>query len=143
MIHDREPKIAGFLCNWCSYVAADLAGISRFHYPPNVCVIRVPCTGRIDLFSVMSALRCGTDAVLISGCHPGECHYVSGNLIARRRFSIFKGLLEFAGMEEGRVNLTWISASEGKRFADLSTRLTKRTKELGPYKGTLRKRIGV
>ncbi|HIE12995.1 MAG TPA: hydrogenase iron-sulfur subunit [Desulfotomaculum sp.] len=143
MAEDREPRIVGFLCNWCSYAAADLAGMSRFHYPPHLCAIRVPCTGRMNPLFVMSALRRGADAVLIAGCHPGDCHYVSGNLTARRRFSVFRSLLEFAGVEEGRLNLTWISAAEGKRFASLSTQLTQRAKELGPYKGMLRKRIGV
>ncbi|MEW5762240.1 MAG: hydrogenase iron-sulfur subunit [Bacillota bacterium] len=138
-----EPKIVGFLCNWCSYAAADLAGINRLQYPASVRIIRVPCSGRVSPLFLLTALRRGADAVLVSGCHPGDCHYTSGNLVARRRFAMLKSLLEFAGLDEGRVNFTWISASEAADFARVTTRIYQRAKDLGPYRGALRKESGV
>ena len=111
-IADWEPKIVAFLCNWCSYAGADLAGISRLQYPANVRIIRVPCSGRLDPFYVIKALQHGADGVLVSGCHPGDCHYISGNYVARRRFAVLKRLLEYVGIEPGRVQFTWISAAE-------------------------------
>lgn len=122
------PKIVAFLCNWCSYAGADLAGVSRLQYPPNVRIVRVPCSGRVDPMLIIKALHDGADAVLVSGCHPGDCHYTTGNLIARRRFAFLKSLLDFIGMGEGRVFFAWISASEGEKFAevirDISNKLT-------------------
>ena len=127
-----EPKIVAFLCNWCSYAGADLAGVSRFQYPTNVRVIRVPCSGRVDLMYVVRALQEGVDGVLVSGCHPGDCHYISGNLIARRKFALLKRFLEYIGVEPGRVQFSWVSASEGSRFAALIEKVIADFKELGP-----------
>ena len=129
-----EPKIVAFLCNWCSYAGADLAGISRIQYPPNIRVIRVPCSGRINPFFIVASLEHGADGVLVCGCHPGECHYLTGNYSARRKFALLKSLLEYAGLEEGRVQFGWVSASEGGRFADVVTRVTEKVKTLGPAK---------
>jgi coenzyme F420-reducing hydrogenase delta subunit len=129
-----EPKIVAFLCNWCSYAGADLAGTSRIQYPPNVRIIRVPCSGRVDPFFILAGLQKGVDGVLVGGCHPGECHYLTGNYSARRKFALLKGLLEFAGIEEGRVQFTWVSASEGVRFAKVIEQVTARIRSLGPSK---------
>jgi len=129
-----EPKIVGFLCNWCSYAGADLAGTSRIQYPPNIRVIRVPCSGRIDPLFIFSCLQNGMDGVLVSGCHPGECHYLSGNYNARRKFALLKSLIEYVGLEEGRVQFSWVSASEGVRFAKVVEEVTARIKALGPAK---------
>lgn len=138
-----EPKILAFLCNWCSYAGADLAGVSRFQYPPSLRVVRVPCSGRIDPLFIFSGLQRGADAVLTSGCHPGDCHYVSGNLVARRKFALLKNLLEYIGVEGDRVNFSWVSAAEGGRFAELAKKVTERVKNLGPHQGLLKKRIEV
>lgn len=129
---DFQPKILAFLCNWCSYAGADLAGISRIQYPPNVRVIRVPCSGRVDPFFILKGLQEGADGVLISGCHPGDCHYLSGNYVARRRFALLKKLLDYIGIEEERVQFTWVSAAEGERFAGVIKGITEDVKELGP-----------
>ncbi|MEE9150660.1 MAG: hydrogenase iron-sulfur subunit [Thermoplasmata archaeon] len=129
---DFEPKIIGFLCNWCSYTGADLAGVSRLQYPPNFIPIRVMCTGAVDPVYVIKALLEGADSVLVAGCHPGDCHYLSGNYKARRRVSIMKKLLEDLGFEERRVRLEWISASEGQKFADTVNEMVKETKAMGP-----------
>ncbi len=131
---DWEPKIIAFLCNWCSYAGADLAGVSRYQYPPSIRIVRVPCSGRISANLILDALRSGADGVLVSGCHPGDCHYISGNLYARRRFALLERFLEFIGLEPGRVNFTWISASEGEQFAKVATEVTERVKKLGPAK---------
>ena len=135
-----DPKIVAFLCNWCSYAGADLAGVSRIQYPPNVRVVRVPCSGRINPLFIFSALRKGADAVLTSGCHPGDCHYISGNLVARRKFGLVKNLMSFIGVEEPRVNFSWISASEGVRFGETIRNVTDEVKALGLKKGLLGKR---
>ena len=127
-----EPKIVAFLCNWCSYAGADLAGISRIQYPPSIRVIRVPCSGRVDPFYILKALQNGADGVLISGCHPGDCHYLTGNYVARRRFAVLHDLLEFAGIDTGRVSFSWVSAAEGERFAEVVRDVTERVRQLGP-----------
>ncbi len=127
-----EPKIIGFLCNWCSYTGADLAGVSRLQYPPNFIPIRVMCTGAVDAVYIIKALLEGADAVLVGGCHPGDCHYLSGNFKARRRVSILKKLLEEIGIEDRRVRLEWISASEGQKFADTVNEMVRETKKMGP-----------
>ena len=136
-----EPKIVAFLCNWCSYAGADLAGVSRFQYPPNIRIIRLPCSGRVSANMILDALRSGADGVLVSGCHPGDCHYISGNLFARRRFALLNYLLEFVGIEPGRVNFSWVSASEGEQFAEVVKEVTDTVKKLGPST-RLVKRIG-
>lgn len=127
-----EPRILAFLCNWCSYAGADLAGVSRIQYPPNTRVIRVPCSGRVNPMFILRALQEGIDGVLVSGCHPGDCHYLTGNYHARRRFVVLKRLLDFCGIEEGRVQFSWVSASEGQKFADVITEVTEKIYQLGP-----------
>jgi len=127
-----EPKIVAIVCNWCTYAGADLAGISRIQYPPNVRIIRVPCTGRINPFYIVKALQGGADGVLVSGCHPGECHYLTGNLHARRKFAMLKNFLSYIGFEGDRANFTWCSASEGERFAKVIRSVTERVRSLGP-----------
>lgn len=131
---DWEPRIVAFLCNWCSYAGADLAGVSRFQYPSSIRIIRVPCSGSVSSNMILAALKAGADGVLVSGCHPGDCHYISGNLYARRRFALFKNFLEFIGIEPERVNFSWISASEGQQFADVIKEITARIKAVGPQK---------
>ena len=127
-----EPKIVAFLCNWCSYAGADLAGISRIQYPPSIRVIRVPCSGRVDPFYILKALQNGADGVLVSGCHPGDCHYLTGNYVARRRFAVLHDLLEFVGIDPGRVSFSWVSAAEGERFAEVVREVTEKVRALGP-----------
>jgi len=127
-----EPKIVGFLCNWCSYTGADLAGTSRIHYAPNVRIIRVMCSARIDPTFVLKALHDGADGVLICGCHPGDCHYSEGNYKMMRRYPMLKSLLADYGIEDERVRLEWVSASEGQRFADIVNDMTERVRALGP-----------
>ncbi len=127
-----EPKIVGFLCNWCSYTGADLAGTSRIKYQPNVRVIRVMCSARIDPTFVIKALREGADGVLICGCHPGDCHYSEGNYKTMRRYPLLKRLLAAYGIEPDRVRLEWVSASEGQRFADVVNDMTEKIRALGP-----------
>jgi coenzyme F420-reducing hydrogenase delta subunit len=127
-----EPNIVAFLCNWCSYAGADLTGTTRTHYPPTVKVIRVMCTGRVNPLFVAQALQKGADGVLISGCHPGECHYMKGNFLARRRFMMMKDLLEFMGIDPRRIRMSWVSASEGKKFAEVISEVTRDIAGLGP-----------
>jgi len=129
-----EPKIVAFLCNWCSYAGADLAGVSRMQYPPSIRVVRVPCSGRINPLFIVSALQSGADGVLVSGCHPGDCHYLSGNLVARRKFALMKSLLAHVGIEPARVQFSWVSASEGGRFASLIEQVTEEVRKLGPQR---------
>jgi coenzyme F420-reducing hydrogenase delta subunit len=129
-----NPKVIAFLCNWCSYAGADLAGISRIQYPPNVRVVRVPCSGRVNPLYIIKALQHGADGVLVSGCHPGDCHYISGNYYARRRFTLLKNLLEAVGIEPGRVNFSWVSAAEGEKFSQVVTQVVESVKALGPAK---------
>lgn len=127
-----EPKIVGFLCRWCSYTGADLAGTSRMEYPANMVGIRVMCSGRVDPTFVVKALKEGADGVLIAGCHPGDCHYSEGNYKAMRRHPMLLNLLEQFGVEPQRVRLEWISASEGELFAEVVTDFTGQLRELGP-----------
>jgi len=129
-----EPTVVAFLCNWCSYAGADLAGVSRIQYPHNIRIIRVPCSGRINPAFLLRALQNGADGVLVSGCHPGDCHYISGNLAARRKFALFKELLQYAGIEPERVQFTWVSASEGGRFAAIVEKVVEQVRKLGPNK---------
>jgi coenzyme F420-reducing hydrogenase delta subunit len=131
---DWQPRILAILCNWCSYAGADLAGVSRIQYPPNIRVVRIPCSGRVDPLFIMKGLQSGFDGVLVSGCHPGDCHYLSGNFVARRRFAVLKPLLEFIGIEPERVQFSWISAGEGERFAQVMTKVTNDIKKIGPAK---------
>jgi coenzyme F420-reducing hydrogenase delta subunit len=132
--NDWSPKIVAFLCNWCSYAGADLAGVSRMQYAPNIRVIRVPCSGRINPLHILSALHRGADGVLVSGCHPGDCHYISGNLVARRKFNMLKNFLEHVGIHPERVQFSWVSAAEGARFASLVEKVVEDIKRIGPTK---------
>jgi len=128
-----EPKIVGFLCNWCSYAGADLAGVSRIQYPPNIRVVRVMCSGRIDPSFILEAFKDGADGVLVAGCHlPSDCHYLSGNFKALRRITLLKKVLEEFGIESERLRLEWISASEGDKFAAIVRDMVEEIKKLGP-----------
>lgn len=127
-----EPRIFAFLCNWCSYVGADLAGTSRLVYPATVRIIRLPCTGRIDPVFILRSFQRGADGVLVSGCHPGDCHYSKGNYYARRRMLMFRKLLEFAGIDPRRMQMSWVSASEGHKWAQVVTDVTQEIAALGP-----------
>jgi F420-non-reducing hydrogenase iron-sulfur subunit len=127
-----EPKIAGFFCNWCSYTGADLAGTSRLRYPPNLRIIRLMCSGRVDPTFVIKAFEKGADGVLVCGCHPGECHYEAGNYKAMRRVMLLKRLLGQYGIEEERLRLEWISASEGTRFVEVVKEFVAQLREMGP-----------
>lgn len=130
-----EPKIIAFLCNWCSYVAADAAGVSRLIQPPNVRVIRVACSGMVDPSYVIKAFALGADGVLIGGCWPGDCHYISGNIKAMRRAPFLKKLLTELGVEPERFRLEWIAASEPGRYVQVVQELTDTVKKLGPFRG--------
>jgi len=127
-----EPRIVGFLCNWCAYTGADLAGVSRLKSPPNVRTIRVMCSGRVDPSFILRAFQLGADGVLIAGCHPGDCHYQEGNFKAVRRVLLLKQLLRQLGIDERRLRLEWISASEGEKFAKVSAEFTEQVRSLGP-----------
>jgi len=127
-----EPLIVTFCCNWCSYAGADLAGTSRFEYPTNIRIIRVMCTGRIDPTFVLESLRMGADGVLVTGCHPGDCHYQKGNYMMEKRFDYIKKAVNSIGIEPERVRLEWVSASEGAKFAALVREMTEQVKRLGP-----------
>jgi len=132
MPKEFEPNIVAFLCNWCSYAGADLAGTSRIQYPPNVKIIRVMCSGRVNPVFVLNALQEGMDGVIIGGCHPGECHYETGNYLTRRRMTVLKKILEYIGIDPKRVQMTWVSASEGGKFAEVIKTATDEIKKLGP-----------
>jgi F420-non-reducing hydrogenase iron-sulfur subunit len=127
-----EPRIVGFLCNWCSYAGADLAGTSKFKVSSSLTPIRVMCSSRVNAVLVETAFLHGADGVLIAGCHPGDCHYDEGNYYARRRFAVLKKVVEGLGLESDRLQLSWISASEGQRFADVVNDFTDRIKKMGP-----------
>ena len=127
-----EPRIVGFLCNWCTYTAADTAGISRMQQPPNVDIIRVMCTGRVDPTFILKAFVSGADGVLVSGCHPGQCHYQKGNLNARRRVMALKPFLEAVGIGQDRLRLEWIAAAEAPKVAEVVAEFTETIKRLGP-----------
>jgi F420-non-reducing hydrogenase iron-sulfur subunit len=130
---EYEPKLVGFLCNWCSYAGADLAGVSRFQYPPNLLVIRVMCSGRVHPAHILEAFKDGADGVLVAGCHiPTDCHYISGNFKAQRRVAMVKKLMEQLGIEPERLRLEWISAAEGDKFAKTIREMTEDLKKLGP-----------
>ena len=129
---EHKPKIIGFLCNWCSYAGADMAGTSRMSYPDNIRIVRVPCSGRVDPLLIAKSFTEGADGVLIAGCHPGDCHYNEGNYYARRRFALLKALLDFMGIEKERFRLEWVSAAEGKRFTEVVTSFTDAVTKLGP-----------
>jgi F420-non-reducing hydrogenase iron-sulfur subunit len=128
----KELRVVGFLCNWCSYGGADTAGVSRFKQPTDLRIIRVPCSGRVDPLFVVKAFMEGADGVLVSGCHPRDCHYAEGNFYARRRLEVLKRLLPFMGIEPGRFAYTWVSASEGARWQHVVTDFSEQVHVLGP-----------
>jgi len=127
-----EPKIIGFCCNWCAYAGADLAGINRNQYPPNIRMIRVMCSGTIEPLYVVKAFKEGADGVFIGGCHPGDCHYQSGNYKTQRRIVLLKRAISEIGLDPRRIRLEWVSAAEGQRFARIITEFTEEIKKLGP-----------
>jgi len=127
-----RPRIVGFLCNWCSYAGADLAGVSRIQYPPTLRIVRVMCSGRVDPVFILEAFRSGADGVLVAGCHPGDCHYLSGNYKTQRRVAMLRRVLGQLGVEPERLRLEWVSASEGDRFAKIIKEMTEDIRKLGP-----------
>jgi F420-non-reducing hydrogenase iron-sulfur subunit len=131
-VSNFEPRIIGFLCNWCSYTGADLAGVSRMKSPPNIRIIRTMCSGRVDPTFVMRAFELGADGVLIAGCHPGDCHYTEGNYKAIRRVTMLKPVLKGFGIDERRLRLEWISAAEGEKYARVTKEFTETIRSLGP-----------
>ncbi|WP_320980129.1 hydrogenase iron-sulfur subunit [Bacteroides sp.] len=128
-----EPRIVAFVCNWCTYAGADLTGTSRLKYAANVEIVRFPCTGRIDFMLLLKAFVGGADGIIVSGCHPNDCHYTSGNFHARRRWIVFRGLLDFLGIDVRRIRYSWVSAAEGAKWADLVNETVAGIRELGPY----------
>ena len=135
-MNDFQPTIIAFVCNWCTYTAADLAGTSRRLYAPNIRLIRVMCTGMVDPQYIIKAFLEGADGVLVSGCHPGDCHYINGNYKARRRIKLLKEILPRFGFEPQRLRLTWIGASDGIQFAEIMNQLTAQLKAMGPSQGS-------
>jgi len=132
MAEEFEPKIMAFICKWCTSAGADLAGVSRLEYPSNVIPIQVMCSGSVSPLYVFSALSQGADGVLVSGCHPGDCHYMKGNYYARRRLALVKKLLEYIGLEPERFQMSWVSATEGVKFTQIIKDLVKELQPLGP-----------
>lgn len=132
MAEEFEPKIVAFLCKWCSSAGSDMAGVSRMEYPPNVVPIQVMCSGSVSPLYIFSAFNKGADGVLVSGCHPGDCHYIKGNYYARRRIYLVKKLLEFVGLEPERFQMSWVSAAEGAKFTQLINDFVNELKPLGP-----------
>jgi coenzyme F420-reducing hydrogenase delta subunit len=131
MSENFQPRIVGFLCNWCSYAGADLAGTSRLKVPANLRVVRVPCSGRINPLFIFKALEEGADGVMVSGCHPGDCHYISGNRYAKRKLAVLRRLLDWIGIEPERIHFTWLSASEGARYAVEAGEFVDKVRALG------------
>lgn len=131
---DFQPKLVAFVCNWCTYAGADLTGTSRIKYAHNVRIIRFPCTGRIDFMLLMKAFAKGADGIIVSGCHPNDCHYTSGNFHAKRRWMTYRTLLDFTGVETNRIRFTWVSAAEGAKWAEVVNETVEEIKKLGPYK---------
>jgi len=131
MSENFQPRIVGFLCNWCSYAGADLAGTSRLKVPANLRVVRVPCSGRINPLFIFKALEEGADGVMVSGCHPGDCHYISGNRYAKRKLAVLRRLLDWVGIEPERIHFTWLSASEGARYSTEVTEFVDKVRALG------------
>jgi coenzyme F420-reducing hydrogenase delta subunit len=132
-MQEFEPKIVAFVCNWCTYAGADLTGTSRIKYAANVKIVRFPCTGRIDFMILMKAFENGADGIIVSGCHPNDCHYSSGNFHARRRWIVFRNLLNFSGIDTERIQFSWVSAAEGFKWADVVNNTVKKIREMGPY----------
>ena len=134
MAEEFEPKIVAFLCKWCSSAGSDLAGVSRMQYPTNVVPITVMCSGSVSPLYILSAFNKGADGILVSGCHPGDCHYIKGNYYARRRIALVKELLEYTGLEPERFQMSWVSAAEGKKYTEIIKDFVEILKPLGPQK---------
>jgi len=132
MAEEFEPKIVAFLCKWCSSAGSDLAGVSRMEYPPNALPITVMCSGSVSPLYILSAFNRGADGVLVSGCHPGDCHYIKGNYYARRRIALINKLLEYIGLEPQRFQMSWVSAAEGTKYTQIIKDFVKELKPLGP-----------
>ncbi len=130
---DFEPKVVAFVCNWCTYTGADLAGTSRLKMAPNVRIIRAPCSSRVSPLFIIKAFERGADGVIVSGCHTGDCHYTTGNYYARRRFAIFRELLDFLGIDTNRITFSWVSASEGSKWQQVVNETAARIRALGPF----------
>jgi coenzyme F420-reducing hydrogenase delta subunit len=130
---ERDCKIVAFVCNWCTYAGADLTGTSRIKYAPNVKILRLPCTGRIDFMLLMKAFAEGADGIIVSGCHPNDCHYTSGNFHARRRWIVFRNILDTLGIDTRRIKFSWVSAAEGAKWAEVVNTTVEEIKALGPY----------
>jgi len=130
---DFRPKIIAFVCNWCTYTGADLAGTSRIQMDANVRIIRLPCTGRIDPIFILKAFERGADGVIVSGCHPGDCHYALGNYHARRRFAVFRELADYLGIDSRRMTFSWVSASEGRKWSEVVNETAERIRGLGRF----------
>ena len=130
---DFEPRIIAFVCNWCTYAGADLTGTSRIKYASNVRIVRFPCTGRIDYMLLLKSFTEGADGIIVSGCHPNDCHYTSGNFHARRRWIMFRSLCDFMGIDTRRIKFSWVSAAEGAKWADIVNTTVSEIRELGPY----------
>jgi coenzyme F420-reducing hydrogenase delta subunit len=128
-----EPKIVAFVCNWCTYAGADLTGTSRLKYATNVKIVRFPCTGRIDFLLLLKSFAQGADGIIVSGCHPNDCHYTSGNFHARRRWIAFRSILDMMGVDVRRIQYSWVSAAEGSKWADLVNNTVADIRALGPY----------
>jgi coenzyme F420-reducing hydrogenase delta subunit/ferredoxin len=130
-----QPRIVAFVCRWCTYAGADLAGTSRLKYPPHIRIVKLPCSGRIDPLFLIRVFHMGADGVLVSGCHPGDCHYTSGNYVARRRWILLRELLDFVGLDLARVHFSWVSAAEGAKFVEVVKRVTEAVRSVGPFPG--------
>ena len=141
MSENFEPTIIAFLCKWCSSAGCDLAGVSRLEYPPNVIPITVPCSGSMSPLYILSAFAKGADGVLVSGCHPGDCHYIKGNMYTRRRLAMLKKMLEYTGIEPARFQMSWVSAAEGVKFTKLIDSFVQELKPLGPQNKLRRKAV--
>lgn len=128
-----EPKIVAFVCTWCTYTGADLAGTSRLQMPSNVRIVRLNCSSRVNPLFVMKAFERGADGVIVSGCHPGDCHYSTGNYYTRRRFAIFRELIDFMGVDDRRLTMSWVSASQGGKWRDVVSEAIARVKDVGPF----------
>jgi len=142
MTEEFEPKIVAFLCKWCSSAGSDLAGVSRMEYPANVIPIQVMCSGSVSPLYIFEAFNRGADGVLVSGCHPGDCHYIKGNMYARRKLLLVKKLLEHLGLEPERFQMSWVSAAEGQKYTLVIKELVKKLKPLGPQTKLRRERHG-
>jgi F420-non-reducing hydrogenase iron-sulfur subunit len=143
MSSEFEPKIIAFFCNWCTYGGADLAGVSRLQYPPNFRALRIPCTGRMDLKFILDAFRHGADGVWVSGCHPGDCHYISGNLHARRKFTLIHDFMESLGIERDRLHFSWISSAESTKFQQTAMDVIAAVKAMGPNNRFVKRQVEV